>query len=115
MNQNTNAKTEPTMLFERMQIIVNRYVMYYTVDFEFDKETIIQMLDCNNDAIKYERYLFWIVRPCGTNIGYKSNVKTSTTFSYYLDEDKKNRYYEIDLENQTVKHIKNPEKYKKAA
>lgn len=115
MNQTTNSQTVPTMLFMQMQNIVNRYVKHYKEDFESDKEIILQMLDSNYDIMKYERYLFWIVRTCGTNIGYKSNAKTSPIYFYYLIEDKENRYYEIDLENQTVKHIANPEKYMKAA
>ena len=60
--------------------------------------------------VVYERYLFWIVRQDGTNLGYKSNIPISATYSYYLD-DAENRYYIIDLEEQTIKYIKNPVEY----
>ena len=103
-------------LFEKMQNIVNRYVKHYKEDFEEDKRYILEMIN-ENDDLKYERYLFWIVRKHGTNIGYKSNVPISATYSYYLrDVEKDNgclRYYELDLEKQTIKHIQEPQKYLK--
>jgi hypothetical protein len=101
-------------LFTKMQNIVNKYVKHYKKDFDEDKKMILEMLEEDNDT-KYERYLFWIVRRCGTNIGYKSNVPISATYSYYLKElesdEKNNRYYELDLEEQTVTYIKDPRKY----
>jgi hypothetical protein len=42
-------------------------------------------------------------------------VPISATYSYYLKElesgEKENRYYELDLEEQTVTYIKDPRKY----
>ena len=102
-------------LFKKMQNIVNRYVKHYKEDFEQDKKYIREMLDENLDT-PYERHLFWIVRECGTNLGYQSQIADSATYSYYLsaveDYGKNHRYYEIDLEKQTVKLIKNPKEYK---
>lgn len=97
-------------LFKKMQNIVNKYVVAYKTDFDWDKKNILEMLDVNDDTV-YERYLYWIVRKHGTNIGYKSNVPISATFSYYLGEPDI-RYYEIDLEEKKVTFIKNPVVYK---
>lgn len=97
-------------LFSKMGHIVHKHVKHYKEDFDADKESICQMMDEKDDT-PYERYLYWIVRRCGTNIGYKSNVHHSPTFSYYLDENV--RYYELDLKKQTVTYIKDPYAYKK--
>lgn len=96
-------------LFKKMEGIVNRYVKHYKEDFDQDKQNISEILDRTCDVV-YERYLFWIVRQNGTNLGYKSNIPISATYSYYLD-DAENRYYIIDLEEQTIKYIKNPVEY----
>ena len=101
-------------LFGKMQNIVKKYVKFYKEDYEQDKMNILQILDEKDDT-KYERYLFWIVRKNGTNLGYKSNVPLSATFSYYIssveNHGTNNRYYEIDLEEQTVTYIKDPFEY----
>lgn len=103
-------------LFSKMENITNRYVKFYKEDFEQDKKCILEMLDENNDT-KYEQYLFWIIRKNGTNLGYKSTVPLSATYSYYLSDiennGKDNRYYEIDLKNKTVSYIRNPFEYLK--
>lgn len=40
----------------------------------------------------------------------ENKVSRSATYSYYLD-DAENRYYIIDLEEQTIMYIKNPAEY----
>ena len=101
-------------LFEKMQNLVDGFVEHYQEDFEADKKFVLEVADKNNDTI-YERYLFWILRKCGTNIGYKSNVPISATYSYFLRQnengEKENKFYELDLENQTIVQIENPKEY----
>lgn len=114
MKQNIMVTKKDTQLFNKMQNIVKRYVKFYREDFETDKKWISEILDKNDDTI-YERYLYWIVRKCGTNIGYKSNVPLSSTYSYYMsaveDNGENHRYYEIDLEKKTVTYIKDKKSY----
>lgn len=105
-----------SMLFKKMERIVSKYVKSFKEDFTTDKEIILAMAD-EGDGVHYERHLFWIVRKCGTNIGYKSKVVNSATYSYYLSDVESfgvgHRYYELDLEKQSVKLIKDPAEYRK--
>lgn len=101
-------------LFNKMENIVNQYVKHYKGDFKIDKEIITEIArrkeQEENSEKPYERFLFWIVREHGTNIGYLSKIADSVLYDYYIEADV--RYYELDLEKQTVKIIKEPIAYR---
>lgn len=97
-------------LFAKMKKIVDRNVKYYKTDFDSnedysDKNVINRMPPRTR--------MFWITREHGTNMGYAKTVGDSSTFAYYLTQDGglKNKYYEINIDAQTVKPIRNPFKY----
>ena len=92
-------------LLERMQKIASKKVRHYYEDFsDYDVPDLKKMA---KESDKLHR-LFWIVRECGTNLGYVNRLyeKDSTyyVFTYYMD-NAENDFYEVDVENGTIKKI----------
>jgi hypothetical protein len=111
MENQRSGRNSMENLFKEMEKRVKRYVKHWKEDFNYDKDIIKKVLDPNCTEIKYERYMYWICRECGTEIGYKGRVSSSYQYEYYM-EDKANKYYELDLEEMTIKAIRNREKYR---
>lgn len=71
-------------LFKKMEKLAKRYVKYPLCETLLDKNILEEKNDARNNQC--ERYAYWIIRACGTDIVFKSHVSYSTIFEYYMND-----------------------------
>ena len=104
----TNTRVE---LLKEMQEIVDKNVKHFKSDFMYDIDFIYAL---------HDKKIIWITRNCGTNIVRLFPDEKNTTarsakeivqnskdiLKYYLEVDNKgNKFFLIDLENNTIENI----------
>jgi len=102
-----------TMLLEKMKQIVDQHVKHFKTDFEVDVDTIRRIAE---DPKQRNRPMFWIVRECGTHMGYSDMLGedsySRSVYDFYLDSPNA-IYYAFCIGTGELKPIWNRQRYRK--